>query len=318
MNGKRNGGRLLLDAAMVAVLALLYRKQAISLAFHEVAGLALLGVFAIHILLNGKWVRGAAARLFSRGTPARARLLCLIDALLLVCFVLIGVSGVLISKVVFSFGAGGAWKSIHYFCAALSLILMGVHLGLHSAWIGGMLKKLLPLPQKAARVLAVLLTVVLCGYGVWSFSTSGFGGWITAPFSAAQAGEGMGAGGGQGQAGGSAGGHGFGAGDGAEDAQSASQGALPDSLPQDAAARETLPEGAAHSGDGLRGEGGGQGGVRSAIGTFAGFFSMMYLVATATALLDGAVRRRKKQLPAPAEGPAPSSAQPPDAGGGTR
>ena len=42
------------------------------------------------------------------------------------------------------------------------------------------------------------------------------------------------------------------------------------------------------------------------------------MLLTATALLDGAVRRRKKQLPAPAEDPAPSSAQPSDAGGETR
>ncbi len=298
MKNKRNYLKLALDAAMVIVLALLYRKQAISMAFHEIAGLALIGVFFIHIALNGKWVQAVSTKLFAKTTPAKARLLCIVDALLLVSFVLIGVSGVLISKVLFSFQAGGAWKTVHYFCAALSILLMGVHLGLHSAWIGGMLQKLTHLPRRAGLVLATVLTVVICAFGIYSFAASSFGMWITMPFSASQGMEGE---------------HGDISGKLPDDAATVQDSTVTEaaaaadtSTSNTAAAAAQTADTAVQSGHGPgnglgegRGEGhgeSGQGGAASALSTFAQFFSMTYLVAAAVALAEKlctAVRRKK-------------------------
>lgn len=285
MKNKKNWFKLLLDTAMVVVLALLYRKQAISLAFHEIAGLALMGVFIIHILLNGKWVGATVRRLFARTTPGKARLLCIVDTALLVCFALIGISGAMISKIVFSFNAGGSWKAIHYFCAALSILLMGVHLGLHSTWIGGMLKKLLHLSPRASRAVVSVLTLVICVFGVWNFCTTSFAQWISMPFSS-QSGQ-MERGMDFSQQMPTA----------ATSDIAASGTAVSDSTAQTTGAGQGLgPQNGQGQGFGAQnghGSEGGQGSFAGALTVFAQFFSMTYLVATATALISKAVGAKK-------------------------
>ena len=53
--------KLALDAIMLILLVLMYKKQVISMEFHEIGGLALIGLFLIHHLVNAKWI-GAVTR----------------------------------------------------------------------------------------------------------------------------------------------------------------------------------------------------------------------------------------------------------------
>ena len=54
--------KLMLDAIMLVLLVLMYRKQVISIAFHEIGGLALIGLFVIHHLVNARWIASAPRR----------------------------------------------------------------------------------------------------------------------------------------------------------------------------------------------------------------------------------------------------------------
>jgi hypothetical protein len=69
---KKNIIKILLDVMMAAILVLLYNSHAISLAFHEIAGL-----FIIHCLLNKKWITAITAKFFNKSLAPRIRLFLL-------------------------------------------------------------------------------------------------------------------------------------------------------------------------------------------------------------------------------------------------
>lgn len=175
--------KLILDIAMVIVLALLFRKNTFGIAFHEIAGLCVLAVFIIHVVLNRKWVSAITGSLFTKKTTIRAKICWLIDFALVITFILIGVSGILMSKVIFHFNIQGNWKVLHYFCSALALILTGVHLGMHGAVIGHSISRSNKcISAKASACIFGIISLAIVVFGAYSLTTTSFSRWITMPF----------------------------------------------------------------------------------------------------------------------------------------
>lgn len=176
--------RICLDAAMAALLILMYRKTAVSLEFHEIGGLIVCGLFVFHNLLNRKWIAGITKRLFGRKLAVRTRTGYVVDVLLLVSMALIALSGVLISKTIL-IGVSGTWvgwKPAHYFASALALALVGIHIGLHWSFIRTTFAKILRLRRVVARPLGILCLAAILVYGGYSLVTSSFTGWLAEPF----------------------------------------------------------------------------------------------------------------------------------------
>jgi len=175
--------KLTLDAVMLVLLVLMYKKQVISIGFHEIGGLALIGLFIVHLLFNAKWIGAVTKRLFAKATSAHVRACYIVDALLLIAFLAVGVTGVLISKVVFSVNASGNYKTLHYFASAVAVILMGVHLGLHADYIFG--KLLRRGAKKAGKIVLAVILALIVAFGAYSLFTSSFVSYLTAPIQAA-------------------------------------------------------------------------------------------------------------------------------------
>ena len=171
--------KLVLDAVMLILLVLMYKKQVISLEFHEIGGLALIGLFVIHHLVNAKWIGAVTRRLFAKGTPGLVRARYIVDVLLLLAFLAIGVTGVLISKVVFSLHVAGNFKTLHYFASVLAILLMGVHLGLHADFLFG--KLLRKDTNKAAKIALAVVLSALIAFGGYSLTTTSFLRYLAAP-----------------------------------------------------------------------------------------------------------------------------------------
>ncbi|MDR1409607.1 MAG: DUF4405 domain-containing protein [Oscillospiraceae bacterium] len=185
---RKNIIKISLDVVMAGILILLYNSHAISLAFHEIAGLFLFGLFVIHCLLNRKWVTSITAKFFSKSIAPRVRFGYIIDLMLLVSFVLIIFSGISTSQVLFPSLAqakDSPWRSVHHFFAALSIILVGIHLGLHWNFVTGMFKKAIRIPQKLAKPLSIGLLLIVLVFGTYSTVASSFTGWLAEPFIAA-------------------------------------------------------------------------------------------------------------------------------------
>ncbi len=171
--------KLILDAIMLILLVLMYKKQVISMEFHEIGGLALIGLFLIHHLVNAKWIGAVTRRLFAKETPGLVRARYIVDALLLVAFFAVGVTGVLISKVVFSLHVAGNFKTLHYFASALAIVLMGIHLGLHADYIFG--KLLRKGANRIAKIALCAVLAIMIAFGGYSLFTTSFVRYLAAP-----------------------------------------------------------------------------------------------------------------------------------------
>lgn len=175
--------KLLLDFVMLVVFVLLLWKNNFGITFHEIAGLAILVAFLLHILLNGRWVCQVAKHFFSKKLTLLVRLEWVLDIALVICFLCIGISGMLMSRVVFHFSVEGNWKTIHYFCSALALILVGIHLGLHFSMIGKMIHQQLHLPIFLEKLLLVCFVLIVIFTGIYAIPSTSFSMWLCMPFS---------------------------------------------------------------------------------------------------------------------------------------
>jgi len=179
--------RIILDIVMVILVLSLYKKNAISLAYHEIAGIVLFGLFVIHLVFNRTWIKSVASRLASPALPMQTRINCLVDSLLLLSWGAVFLSGVFISKIVFSFQVAGPWKPLHFFSAALSVILTGIHIGLHWDYLFNRLNvKSVPVLK---NIIAPFFLAAVLVFGCYQASASDFSRWIAMPFTFSAAGE---------------------------------------------------------------------------------------------------------------------------------
>lgn len=199
----RTAVRLFFDLVILVTLVLLYNKRAISMAWHEISGLVLFAFIAVHLIINRRWISAITARLSSGKLPARTLLSYAISFSAFIAFVLVAISGIAISRVVFGIHSNLAvWKIMHKTGAAVSLALIGVHLGLHYDFIASMLAQWFAVPEKGRSILHELqlvkpvlniprgirtllkntfIVIVLAG-GAVSFVTSPYLGWLALPF----------------------------------------------------------------------------------------------------------------------------------------
>lgn len=171
--------KLILDVILLAILVTLFNKRLISMHYHEVAGLLLCVLAVVHIGINSKIITGMLLKF--RKMTVQVKIGVIIDILLILCFLWIGISGILISHTLLT---GISYptmlmKTSHIFSGALSVLLIGVHIGLH------IYRR--KLPRAAAAILSV---VILCG-GLYGAVSSSELQWLSIPMqAAAMSGEG--------------------------------------------------------------------------------------------------------------------------------
>ncbi|MBQ6324997.1 MAG: DUF4405 domain-containing protein [Clostridia bacterium] len=165
-----------LDCVLIAICATLFSKNVISLMYHEVVGLVLMILFVVHVVFNRKWV----SRVFSgKMKTGRSKATLVVNALLILSWVVVMVTGVLVSKKLFPFQVSSL-NPLHFFSAALALVMTGIHFGLHWNYFWGWMGKRIRIP----KVVAVVLCFVILAFGGYRVVTSSFGRWVAAPFTA--------------------------------------------------------------------------------------------------------------------------------------
>lgn len=97
---------------------------------HSVVGLFVLVGIGVHLALHWKWVVAVSARIFGK-VARQARVNYILDALLLFCFIIIGLSGV----VIWINGQDEGLIILHGWSAVMLIVLSTVHLTLHWKWI---------------------------------------------------------------------------------------------------------------------------------------------------------------------------------------
>ena len=181
---KKNIVKIILDIIMIVTLSLLYNSHVAAMSFHEIAGIGLFVLFAIHCLLNVKWITAISKRFFSKSLSLKIRINYIINLLLAITFILIIISGISTSQVLFpTDNKDSVWRGIHHFCAAVSIILVGIHLGLHWPFICKMVEKVVRINTKIIKkVIAIALLLVVISFGIYSVTLTNFTAWLTEPF----------------------------------------------------------------------------------------------------------------------------------------
>lgn len=183
---KKDSWKFCLDIIMVLLLTLMYNKSSISMGFHEIGGLVIFGLFLVHKFLNIAWIVEISQKIFGKGIPFKIRFSYIVDSLFLGAIIIVILSGIMISKVLFSslfHSENVIWKISHYSSAVAALILCGIHIGLHWHFIKCRLSGIFQLPRVLAKALGILCIITFLIYGGNSLFTSSFMRWITMPFS---------------------------------------------------------------------------------------------------------------------------------------
>lgn len=121
----------IMDCLMAVLLPLLMAYSLVGEAVHEWLGIAMLLLFLGHHALNWRWYRS-----LPRGKWSPARVLqTAVNAALLLVMAGLAVSGIIMSRYVFSFlpvqGGRSFARTLHMLSAYWGFCAMSLHLGLH-------------------------------------------------------------------------------------------------------------------------------------------------------------------------------------------
>lgn len=162
--------RILLDIAMTVLMPLLMAYSLIGETLHEVFGTAILAMFIVHHILNRKWYCTLFRGKYNPGRIFRTAL----NTLLLVFMILQPVSGILLSKHLYTFlpslPVSAQARSIHMLLAYWGYVLLCIHAGTHlTAPLGKLYRK-----HRKASVIVFALLGVISVYGSFAFVQRGF------------------------------------------------------------------------------------------------------------------------------------------------
>lgn len=130
---------LYVDIAILIGFLVAYEPTLTGVAVHEWLSLAFASALIVHLLLHWDWVVQITQKFF-RKLFHTSRLNYFLNLALLIDFVMIFLSGLLISRSVLpAFGLQSVknptWSFLHSSAADFSLLLIGLHLALHWKWI---------------------------------------------------------------------------------------------------------------------------------------------------------------------------------------
>lgn len=171
----KNKTRMIIAISMTVLLPLLMAYSLIGEAFHEVVGTAIFLLFIVHHILNRKWY-GA---LFKGRYNTRRIFQTVLDLVLLVFMILQPVSGILMSKHLYTFLPAlpvSAWaRSVHMLLAYWGYILLSIHAGTH------LIAPLRKLHGKNRKIFVTICAIMSCisAYGCAAFIKRGFPGYMS-------------------------------------------------------------------------------------------------------------------------------------------
>lgn len=164
---KVNYLKFALDLIIAIVFALLFNPRVLGgLTFHETAGIAIGVAILMHILLNVRWVKNVTLKILDNKLPPKVRFGYLLNILLLIFMAVTIVTGIFISRVLFpniSVGDPREMRHLHTMVSYLTLMLVGVHLGIHWQWVMNVSKKMFMLKGRKPRIGAIAAAIIVIG-----------------------------------------------------------------------------------------------------------------------------------------------------------
>lgn len=137
---------------------------------HEILGVALFVLWAVHIALNRRWY-GAV---FRGKYDTRRVLQTVINCGILICTIFLMISGIILSNHIFTFlgiesGLGFA-RTAHLLASHWYYMFMSLHIGMHVEMIAGKLKAT---REGISSIILRVIFILLSLYGTYAFITRG-------------------------------------------------------------------------------------------------------------------------------------------------
>ena len=159
---------------MVVLLPMLMAYSLIGEKFHEIIGTAMFALFIVHHVMNRKWYTALPKGKWS----SRRIFQTVLDFLLLVFMILQPVSGILMSKHLYTFlpvlPISAKAREIHMLLAYWGFVLMSVHAGTHLTAPFAKLKR----NRKKAWITLLAIITEISVYGIYAFLKRGFPGYM--------------------------------------------------------------------------------------------------------------------------------------------
>jgi len=142
---------LIVDIVILIAFLLANNPSLTGLPVHEWFALAAGTVLIVHMLFHWDWVVNVTKTFFNK-LIHESRFNYLVDALLLLVYVLVFISGLLISRNVmvtlgFRLPASPAWRELHSLSANLALVLTGLHFAMHWKWFANAMRRYILTPM---------------------------------------------------------------------------------------------------------------------------------------------------------------------------
>lgn len=143
--------RFALDAALFLLFLVTMNTSATGIPVHEWLSAFVAGLIVMHLVIEYDWTLRVISRLFGR-LARLSRMNLVLDILLFVAFDLVMLSGFMVSQSIapvlgISLPFGPTWRIVHAVSADFSLVVLGLHLGIHWRWFVSTAKRLVPAVQ---------------------------------------------------------------------------------------------------------------------------------------------------------------------------
>src|SRR5574340_396019 len=147
-----NKTNLLIDLSIFAAFFIGMDPQGTGIPVHEWLSLSRAAAVIAHLLLHWKWVTSVGAAYFKK-LFHNSRLKFAVDVILFIAFTSLMMSGIMVSRSILPLlgihlPESDVWKTIHSDSANLTLLTIGVHIGLNWGWVVTMTKKYLIAPLR--------------------------------------------------------------------------------------------------------------------------------------------------------------------------
>lgn len=172
INDKKRKLQILTDLTMTVLLPLLMAYELIGSDIHEWLGMGMFVLFILHHTLNFYWHKS----LFKGHYTVRRIFGTVIDFLLLFLMIGLMVSGLVLSRHIFTFlpitGGRATARLVHLIASYWAFALMSLHAGFHGSMIMGMIRNATKRSEPSTIRTAVLrsMAVIVVLYGIYAFA----------------------------------------------------------------------------------------------------------------------------------------------------
>ena len=161
---KKNNIKMIVDVLMLVLMLLEYSKIYTGQLLHEIFGIALLGLFIIHNVLNINFYK----TLFKGKYNIQRLITTITDLAFLMCMLFTIILGIPISEKIFNFlnlNGNMTIRKLHTIFGYWGLMILAIHLGLHFKMIFAKLKNRSK-ENTIMKILIFTIQIIIIIYGI--------------------------------------------------------------------------------------------------------------------------------------------------------